>query len=98
MTRKTAKDYRKDRNDLQNKVKALESRISERLLTLCNLFPDATVAKMQDTDIKAKTIGDINYIVSLDIDVQIQYIENIEKYIADMNPIKQSEIDFNENK
>lgn len=40
MARKTAKDYRKEYNDLIKKQKALEARIKKRALEMCEAHPD----------------------------------------------------------
>jgi len=97
MERKTVKEYRKEYQDLQNKVKALNMRISDRLLELCKQNPEASVTRHADdgTIIKASSIGYKNYIIGITIDVQLKYIEAIEKYLEEQQPYKQATIEFN---
>jgi hypothetical protein len=93
----TAKDYKKEYNSLLLDIATLKARIIERLHFLCKQNPDVPVARQADlngTIIKAKSIGDLNYIHQLDIKAQLYYIETIENWIAEQNPVKQTKINF----
>jgi hypothetical protein len=97
-TKKTAADYRKDLKCLQDRIAALEARISDRLQNLCQRFPDAVIeVKLNAADstmIKARAIGSVNYIGMIKTEDRLKYIEKIEKWIEDQNPVKQTEIKF----
>ena len=97
-TKKTAADYRKDLKCLQDKTQALEARISDRLQKLCERFPEAKIGILwnssKPTIIKAKSIGSLFYIGTLETVKSLEYIEAIEKWIAEQNPVKQTKINF----
>jgi len=90
----TAREYRNSIEDLTAQLNALYSKISMRLFHLCKYFPDAIVLQKGIAQIKAKSIGNIIYINRIDVDERLQYIEAIEKYVADQNPVKQLKINF----
>jgi hypothetical protein len=93
-TKMTAANYRKEIKDLQLKRKSLSVKIAERLHCLCERFPDAIVFEKGDSCIKAKSIGSMIYISRIQDDERLQYIEAIEKHIANLDEVKQQIIDF----
>jgi hypothetical protein len=92
--RMTGKDYRKENLELIVKQNALNAQVSARLLELCKQHPDAIISRMGDTDIKAKSIGSINYIKTIELTAQIMCIEKIEEWLASQSPFKQTKIKF----
>ncbi len=97
-TKKTAADYRMELMMLNAKIKALEARIAERLHALCERFPDANIGvqlgSSGSTVIKASSIGSMIYISRIGTQERLEYIEAIEKWIAEQNPVKQTKIKF----
>ncbi len=96
-TKKTAANYRLDLMMLDIKIKALEARIADRLHTLCERFPDANIKILGSSDstvIKASSIGSMIYISRIDTKERLEYIEAIEKWIEEQNPVKQTKIKF----
>jgi hypothetical protein len=94
-TKKTAADYRKELNNLQEKKDALSARIAERLYCLCERFPNAEIgSNCGHTIIKAKSIGNKVYIDRINNYDRLEFLEAIEKWIADQNPVKQTRIKF----
>jgi hypothetical protein len=98
MNKKNAQEYKKEMQDLLNCTEKLKQIVVTRLYTLCVRFPDAIIVQQGDIDIKAKSlIGTSHtkeYIKTLDFNVQIQYIEAIEKWLEEKSPIKQLSIEF----
>lgn len=92
--RKSAKDWRKAHANVLAKLNRVENRITMRLLELCERHPDIPVGTNENTIIKAKTIANINYLIELNIDAQIKYIEIIEEYLASLHPYKQLTLDL----
>ncbi len=98
MNKKNAQEYKKEMQDLLNCTEKLKQIVVTRLYTLCVRFPDAIIVQQGDIDIKAKSlIGTSHtkeYIKSLDFDMQIQYINAIEKWLEEQTPVKQLNIEF----
>ena len=101
----TAQDYRREMNNLLNKIEKLQQESITRLHSLCCQYPDVPIALIKDengvglTDIKAKSFVEPKqskkFIESLDFDVRIMYIETVEKWLADQHPHVQLSIDYN---
>ena len=99
--RKSAKDLRKEHKSLLDKTKVLETRIVNRLLELSKQHPNAIVGYKADgdmTSLKAKSLNNLNYINTLDINAILTYIESIEKYLANQQPYKQGDLFINHKK
>jgi hypothetical protein len=97
MARKTAKDYRKELEYLEDNLRGVKRSISIRLLDLCALNPEAPIAKeanLEGTIIKAKSLNNKYIIEDMSVDTQLKYIEIIEKYLEDLHPHKQTKINF----
>lgn len=97
--RKTGKDYWNEFSDLAYKQKKLLNNVRQRLFELTTAYPDAVIDTKVDNDIKydvkAKAIAHLPYIETyLSVTDCILYIEAIEKWLAEQNPIKQLEINF----
>jgi hypothetical protein len=87
-----AQDYRKKYRDLNQQVIALEARIKNRLLELVKQYPDVTINKIGDTEIKAKAIDNEYYIGCASIDTVLETIQTIEQWIANQHPHQQGEL------
>ncbi len=95
-TRKSADDYAKDHKELTDKTIALENRISERLLFLCQQYPDIPVVVTCPTAksfYKAKSLGNKFYIETLPVKTRIDFIRIIEENLAERIG-KQTQIEF----
>ena len=91
--RMKAKDYQKELDDLTVKLGVIKAKIQMRLLTLCKQHPDVIVGHMNDTDIKASSIANPNYISRMHIEDCIATIDKIEKYLEAQHPHKQTTIE-----
>ena len=90
MARKTASDYRKDYQGLQNKTIALEVRIKNRLKELITAHPNAVIGQTTDNiSLKAKVLNTAYYLDTMSISSTLQYIEIIEKYLESQHPHQQ---------
>lgn len=92
-TRMKASDYKKELDDLTVKLQAVKARIQIRLLELCKQHPEAIVGHMNDTDIKASSIANSNYISRMSTEDCIYTIDKIEKYLEAQHPHKQTTIE-----
>ena len=99
--RKTATDYRKDLQDLQQQQKALEARITKRFQTLCKQHPDVPLYQIVDSTNANKPVLSGWFtdespvrVPTLTISVKLQYIELIEKHLESLHPHKQTAIEF----
>jgi hypothetical protein len=94
---KTAKDYRKDYDDLTVKFTSLANHVTERLVWLANQHPDAVIKEYRDTKLKAgNTLTYRAYIDRMPLEEKIEYIRIIEKWLEDQNPVQQGTISFPE--
>lgn len=96
--RPTAQDYKKEMQDLLNKTEKLRLIVITRLYTLCANHPQATVITPLYGGVKAKTLLGSNrskdIIKTLEFETQIRFIGQIEKWLAEQNPVKQLTIDY----
>lgn len=99
--RMSGKEYRKEHDNLTNKIILLQAEIADRLLKLCSQYPDAPVKKTKYANIEkevtiyAKGFATKQAIDFLSLEHKIEFIETIENHIADLHPHKQLKIDFN---
>jgi hypothetical protein len=102
--RPTAQEYLQQMKELQNQMFKLDMIVVTRLYTLCASHPQVPIQVLIDDndtfEIKAKSLIPANrgkgIIKDLPYEVRIQYIETIEKWLADKHPHKQKEIEFKE--
>jgi ABC-type Zn uptake system ZnuABC Zn-binding protein ZnuA len=92
--KKTGKDYRKELSDLDGKRRSLNAKVNARLLELVTKYPDVELPTSRAGGLKANEIAHPWIIDELKLDYAIQYIETIEKYLADLHPHKQTTITF----
>lgn len=92
--RKTANDYREEYASLQQKLEAIDIRISRRLSELVKKFPDAIIAQEGSTMIRAKSLSDERYVATLTVMSRINFIAAIEKWNYEQQGIVQTEINF----
>ena len=93
MSRSKASDYKKQLEELTLKLETVKARIDLRLLTLCKEHPDVIVGHLNDTDIKASSIANPNYISRMSTEDCIDIIDKIEKYLEAQHPHKQTTIE-----
>lgn len=90
---KTAQDLRKDLANAEQQLKRVNNQIDDRLLKLAKAHPMAVVVDMNNTQIYAlRVVEHWQIIQEYDVDVKLKYIEMIEKWIAEQNPYKQTEM------
>lgn len=94
MKRKTAKELREIQLNLNHKLTKVNTAIRERLLTLSEKHPDAIVAQVGDTQVKAKSIT-TNYVHNISINECLAHIEHIENWVNDNQTYIQTKIEFN---
>lgn len=85
----TGKDYKKSLENLRMKEKALDVRITKRLLELVSIYPNAVIGNVMNDEVKALSLSP-NYVNTLPIERRIEYIDRIE---TSMNDQKQLEIE-----
>jgi len=94
--RKTGNDYRKELKGLRETMKSLDSHVTNRLLELVRIYPDAIIEPnylgIRD-DVKAKSLNK-SYVLDLPIDKQIDYIQMIEKWSAEQSNVKQKKLEI----
>ena len=81
----TGKDYKKSLENLRMKEKALDVRITKRLLELVSIYPNAVIGNVMNDEVKALSLSP-NYVNTLPIERRIEYIDRIE---TSMNNQKQ---------
>jgi hypothetical protein len=98
--RMTGKDYKKEYEDLYVSLGVIEKRIQIRLLTLCKRHPNIPLYTNPSWSVVAPDVviktGDIivKGIAIYDTDKCLDFIEIIEKHLADQHPHKQTTIEF----
>ena len=92
MARKTAKDYRKELNDIKLQKKALEARIVARAKELCKQHPDIWV--LLSGHCNGNLTADFVKTEKLHVTTALSLIDVIEKELADRHPHKQTSINF----
>jgi len=80
MKRKTGTDYRKEYNDLKKSEVSLDAHVTERLVELAEIHPNAVILKIHDDEVKAKSLDNKAWVSKLPIEERIQYIEAIEAW------------------
>jgi len=93
--RKSGKEFRNDYNDLLLKKRALENRIIDRAINLCQDHPDIMIGKI--TDAKFFRTYHFEQPQSLTTEDYLKVIVNIEKHLASQHPYQQGDL-FKESK
>jgi len=91
---KTGKDYRKELEDLDVKRRSLNAKVNARLLELATKYPDVELPTSRAGGLKSSEIANKWIIEDLKLNYAIEYIETIEKHLADLHPHKQVKIKF----
>ena len=96
--RKTGEDYRTEWNLIQQSQKSLEVHVNQRLRELLTLYPKAKTMIEESEESFYKSTGIIpcssNWFDELSMHGMIGYIEKIEKWSAEQQPVIQKEIDW----
>ena len=98
MENKTSKELRKEYNKALNKVSSTGREITDKLLQLSQLYPDAPVkypSINREEFYTAKSLNNKFYVDTLPVPTRLQYIEMIETYIGETEA-KQLTITFND--
>jgi hypothetical protein len=90
--RKTGQDYRKEMIDLQKSLESLDVHVTERLIELAKIHPEAIIVKKSCDEYKAKCLTK-NWVEGLSMESRIKYIENIEKWSAELQKVQQLKIE-----
>jgi len=89
-----ANDYLKTYKSLNKELLRLKIDVNEKLVEMCKKYPDAPIVKTSDNVIiKAGSLHK-NYLTDLNFELQIRYIQEIEKFIENKLP-RQLKIPFN---
>ena len=93
--RMTGKDYKKELQELNRQIKSLEVKVNARLYELTTKYPDVDLPTSRAGGLKCSNmVAHIWIIQETTIEAKIEYIETIEKYLAEQHPHKQTEIEF----
>jgi hypothetical protein len=91
MKRMTGIDYRRELHLIWQSENSLIAHLTERVIELGTIHPDAIIAKIGDTEIKAACLTK-QWVNTLKPMERIEIIETIEKWSSDKENIKQLEI------
>lgn len=89
--RMTGMDYRREWNLIRQTENSLIAHVTERVVELGSIHPDAVVAKIGDTEIKATCLTK-QWVDTLKPIERIEIIETIEKWSSDKQNTQQLEI------
>ena len=84
--KRTSGDFLREYREKQNALIRVDNEITDRLLFLCQQFPDAPVQYLtvnRDDYYKAKSLNNRFFIETLAVETKIQYMEMIESYIEE---------------
>jgi len=87
--RMTGKDYRKEWERIKIEQKSLFAHIDDRLRELIRIYPDARINK--SSNMTASSITK-NWLSEMSVELEIGIIENIEKWSAEQQGVRQLEI------
>lgn len=90
--KKTSGDFLREYREKQNALIRVDNEITNRLLYLCQQFPDAPVQYLtvnRDDYYRAKSLNNRFFIETLAVETKIQYMEMIEKYVAEQEKVVQ---------
>lgn len=90
--RRTGKDYRKELKELNESMLSLDAHVTDRLMELSKLYPDAIIIDKPIDKIKAKCLTK-GWVESSSIETRIALIENIEKWSGSQQNVRQLEIE-----
>jgi hypothetical protein len=91
MKRMTGTDYRKELQNLKQNEKSLIAHVTERVVELGKIHPDAIIAKIGEVDIKAGCLTR-QWVDTLKPIEKIEIIETIEKWSAEKQNVRQLKI------
>lgn len=89
--RMTGLDYRREWNLIRQSENSLNVHLTERVIELGTIHPDAIIAKIGDTEIKATCLTK-QWVESLKPLERIEIIETIEKWSNEKQNVHQLEI------
>jgi len=91
--RKTGFDYLKELTEIRRNMESLEAHVTERLMTLSRLHPEAVILKKSNDEFKAKSLNKY-WVESASIETRIGYIRNIERWLNEKSCVKQTELEI----
>lgn len=105
ITRPYASDYKQQMLDLVNQITKLDMVVTTRLYVLNANHPKAPIRTIRNEGENVIITADSlipatrgkSIIKDLPFDTRIEYIANIEKWITDSHPHKQTELEFSNN-
>jgi len=89
--RMTGKDYRRELNLIRQSENSLIAHLTERVIELGTIHPNAIIAKIGDTEIKATCLTK-QWVDTLKPIEKIEIVETIEKWSSELQNTKQLEI------
>lgn len=90
-SRKTGTEYRKELQDIKQSEKSLIAHVTERVVELGKIHPDAIIATIGDVEIKANCLTR-QWVETLKPMEKIEIIETIEKWSAEKQNVRQLKI------
>lgn len=97
MERLSAKEYRKQFTELEEKTSRLKKSACARLYNLTVKYPNVKLPTSRAGDFRCENISHPWIIEDYDLNSIILFIETIEKHIEKKHPHKQTEINFDNN-
>ncbi len=88
--RMTSNDYRIELKRLTDSIKSVENNITKRLIELCKQYPDVEI----EHQVKSSHIINVQQFINemYSIKRQLDYIQVIEKWLADQHSHKQTKM------
>lgn len=90
-SRKTGTEYRKELQDIKQSEKSLIAHVTERVVELGKIHPDAIIATIGDVEIKANCLTR-QWVETLKPMERIEIIETIEKWSDEKQNVRQLKI------
>lgn len=81
--RMTGIDYRREMHLIRQTERSLDVHVTERLIELAQIHPEAIIVKMHDDEVKAKSLDNKAWVAKLPIEERISYIEAIEAWSSE---------------
>jgi len=88
---KTASDYLKEIKELSDKTTSVKARLKSKLLIMSKHFPEAIIVREGDIGLKAKGLTP-EHIDRLTVQIQIVYLDAIERYSDQIQRKRQTSI------
>jgi len=92
--RKSGKELRAEYKELLDKTKAMQNYFVKRAKELIKLYPDVPFMILRHRNNEILTIGQFSKLSQITPQNGLDIIEEVEKYLQEQHPHKQTKIDF----